>query len=233
MARERNVKLADAIAETGWSQQKVAAAFVRVAAEVEARELLGTSRSHIAMWVAGTQPSGRAPFILCETLSRRLQRPITPAEIGLSAPEAGAAAASEWNVDTLTALVDLGRSDVDLERRRLLAGAAYSVGGLVLPGQQWWDEAPQRAKSRPAATSRRVGAAEVSAVREMTEFFSRRDQRHGGMDGRTALYQYLVDDVARYVGGVFTSDDTRRALLAAASEAVYVAGWMSFDRSEE
>jgi tetratricopeptide (TPR) repeat protein len=231
MARERNVKLADAIAETGWSQQKVAAAFVRVAAEVEARELLGTSRSHIAMWVAGTQPSGRAPLILCETLSRRLQRPITPAEIGLSVPDAGAVAASEWNVDTLTALVDLGRSDVDLERRRLLAGAAYSVGGLVLPGQQWWEEAPQRAKSRSAATSRRVGAAEVSAVREMTEFFSRRDQRHGGMDGRTALYQYLVDDVARYVGGVFTIDDTRRALLAAASEAVYVAGWMSFDAS--
>ncbi|MBJ7004990.1 Tat pathway signal protein [Streptomyces sp. CRPSP2-6A1] len=231
MARERNVKLADAIAETGWSQQKVAAAFVRVAAEVGAKELLGTSRSHIAMWVAGTQPSGRAPLILCETLSRRLQRPITPAEIGLSAPGAGAVAASEWNVDTLTALVDLGRSDVDLERRRLLAGAAYSVGGLILPGPQWWDEAPQRAKSRPAATSRRVGGAEVSAVREMTEFFSRRDQRHGGMDGRTALYQYLVDDVARYVGGVFTSDDTRRALLAAASEAVYVAGWMSFDAS--
>ncbi len=51
------------------------------------------------------------------------------------------------------------------------------------------------------------------------------------MDGRTALHQYLVDDVARYVGGVFTSEETRRDLLAAASEAVYVAGWMSFDAS--
>ncbi|WP_073772694.1 hypothetical protein [Streptomyces sp. MJM1172] len=65
----------------------------------------------------------------------------------------------------------------------------------------------------------------------MPEFFSRRDQRHGGMDGRTALYQYLVDVVAGYIGGVFTSDDTRRALLAAASEAVYLAGCMSFDAS--
>ncbi|MFF4874186.1 Tat pathway signal protein [Streptomyces sp. NPDC000961] len=231
MARERNVKLADAIAETGWSQPKVAAAFVRVAAEVGARELLGTSRSHIAMWVAGTHPSGKAPAILCETLSRRLQRPVTPPEIGLSTPGGSAAQASEWNVDTLSALVDLGRSDVDLERRQLLAGAAYSVGGLALPGQQWWDEAPQRARSRHSATGRRVGLAEVGNVREMTEFFSRRDQRHGGMDGRTALHQYLVDDVARYVGGVFTSEETRRDLLAAASEAVYVAGWMSFDAS--
>lgn len=158
MARERNVKLADAIAETGWSQPKVAAAFVRVAAEVGAQELLGTSRSHIAMWVAGTEPSGRAPLILCETLSRRLQRPITPAEIGLSLPDTGAVTASEWNVDTLTALVDLGRSDVDLERRRLLAGAAYAVGGLALPGQQWWDEAPQRAKSRPRRRAAESGS---------------------------------------------------------------------------
>ncbi|MFD0441275.1 Tat pathway signal protein [Streptomyces chartreusis] len=228
----RNEQLAAVIAETGWSQPKVAAAVVRVAAEVGADELLTTSRSHIAMWISGTRPSGRAPRILCETLSRRLQRPVTLAEIGFPASPSDPDPASEWRVDTLTALVDLGRSDVDLERRQLLAGAAYSVGGLVLPGQQWWDEAPERARSRPAATSRRIGISEVAAVREMTEFFSKRDQRHGGMDGRTALRQYILDDVARYVGGVFTSDETRRHLLAAASEAVYVAGWMSFDASE-
>lgn len=51
------------------------------------------------------------------------------------------------------------------------------------------------------------------------------------MDGRTALHQYLVDDVARYIGGVRTSDDTRRALLAAALEAVHVAGRMGFGAS--
>ncbi|GAA3368430.1 Tat pathway signal protein [Streptomyces sannanensis] len=231
MAR-RNEKLAAVIAQTGWSQPKVAAALVRVAAEVGADELLGTTRSHIAMWIAGTRPRGRAPLILCETLSRRLQRSVTLAEIGLSTPVPGAVPVSEWRVDTVTALLDLGRSDVDLERRQLLAGAAYSVGGLVLPGQQWWDEAPQRARSRPAATNRRIGDAEVNAVRELTEFFSARDQRHGGMDGRTALYQYIRDDVARYVGGVFASDETRSNLLSAASEAVYVAGWMSFDASE-
>lgn len=228
----RNEKLASVIAETGWSQPKVAAAVVRVAAEVGASELFSTTRSHIAMWISGTRPTGRAPLILCETLSRRLQRPVTLAEIGLSASTPDADPASEWRVDTLTALVDLGRSDMDLGRRQLLAGAAYSIGGLVLPGQQWWDDAPERARSRPAATSRRIGVGEVNAVREMTEFFSKRDQRHGGMDGRTALCRYIHDDVARYLGGVFTSEETRCSLLAAASEAVYVAGWMSFDASE-
>ncbi|WP_405545579.1 Tat pathway signal protein [Streptomyces phaeochromogenes] len=231
MRRERNEKLAAVIAETRWSQPKVAAAFVRVAAEVGADELLGTSRSHIAMWIAGTEPSGRAPLILSETLSRRLQRPVTPAEIGLTTPNAGAVMASEWHVDTVSALVDLGRSNVDLERRRVLAGTAYSVTGLALPEQTWWDEAPERARSRPASTSRRIGTAEINAVKEMTEFFSKRDQRQGGVDGRTALYQYIYDDVATYVGGAFASDEARCRLFAAASELVYVAGWMSFDAS--
>lgn len=231
MARERNEKLAAVIAETGWSQPKVAAAFVRVAAEVGADELLGTIRSHIAMWIAGTEPSGKAPLILCETLSRRLQRPITAGEIGLSVSVSSTAPASEWHVDTLTALVDLGRKEVDLERRQLLGGAAYSVSGLVLPTQEWWDDAPERARSRAAVTLRRVGAPEINAVREMTQFFSRRDQLRGGGDGRTALKQYILDDVASYAGGVFASEDVRSSLLAAAAEAVYVVGWMSFDAS--
>ncbi|WP_331764993.1 hypothetical protein OG747_48545 (plasmid) [Streptomyces sp. NBC_01384] len=58
------------IAETRWAQPKVAAAFVRVAAEVGADELLGTSRSHIAMWIPGTEPSGRAPLIWVFDLER-------------------------------------------------------------------------------------------------------------------------------------------------------------------
>lgn len=228
MARERNEQLAAAITETGWSQPKLAAAVVRVAAEAGADELRNVTRSHIAMWVAGTQPSGETPRILCETLSRRLQRPVTPAEIGLDAPEAPGA--SEWHVDTLTALVDLGSDNV--ERRRLLAGTAYSVGGLALPHQRWWDEAPARAQARPATTGRRVGTSEIAAVREMTEFFSRRDQRQGGMDGRTALHRYIYDDVAGYLGGSFASEETRSRFHAAAAEAVYLAGWMSFDASQ-
>ncbi|MGW8602425.1 Tat pathway signal protein [Streptomyces sp. NPDC055893] len=231
MAR-RNDELAAVIAETGWSQPVVAAAVVRVAAEAGVDELLTVKRSHIAMWVAGTRPRGRATDILRETLSRRLGRPVTLAEIGLAGSPSDTVTESDWDTDTLTALVDLGRNSMDRERRRLLTGAAvYSVGGLVLPRDPWWDEAPQRARARAIDAKRRVGATEVRAVREMTEFFARRDQRHGGVDGRTALSQYIVDDVARYVSGVFSDEYSRRSLYSAAAEAVYVAGWMSFDAS--
>ncbi|MFF8836545.1 tetratricopeptide repeat protein [Streptomyces sp. NPDC015130] len=228
----RNDELAAVIAETGWSQPVVAAAVVRVAAEAGVDELLTVKRSHIAMWVAGTRPRGRAADILRETLSRRLGRPLTLAELGLAGEVSDTVIRSEWDTDTLTTLVDLGRNSMDRERRRLFTGAAYSVGGLVLPKDPWWDEAPQRARSRGVGPHGRVGETEVRAVREMTEFFTRRDQRHGGVDGRTALYQYIVDDVARYVSGVFSSEKSRRSLYSAAAETVYVAGWMSFDASQ-
>ncbi|MET8678207.1 Tat pathway signal protein [Streptomyces sp. NPDC004647] len=232
MARTRNTKLAAVIGETGWSQGQLAAQFVRVAAEVGATELLSTKRSHISMWVLGTQPTGRAPHILCETLSRRLQRPVTNTEIGLRPPRSGVTTAPEWRVDTLTALVDLGKSDVDMERRQILAGSAYSVAGLALPDQSWWDEAPEQGRIRPSATGRKVGEGEVDAVREMTVFFSKRDQRRGGAHGRRSLVQYLYDDVATYLSGVFPSERIRRDLLSAAGELTYLSGWMSFDASQ-
>ncbi|XUL99935.1 Tat pathway signal protein [Streptomyces venezuelae ATCC 10712] len=232
MAR-RNNELAAVIAETGWSQPVVAAAVVRVAVESDIKELLSVQRSHIAMWVAGTRPRGRAADVLRETLSRRLGRPLTLAEIGLAEGDSDTVTESEWDTDTLTTLVALGRHSMDRERRRLLTGAVvYSAGGLVLPRDAWWDEAPDRARSRATDPNRRIGETEVRAVREMTEFFARRDQRHGGVDGRTALHQYIVDDIARYVGGVFRNEVSRRSLYSAAAEAVYVAGWMSFDASQ-
>ena len=55
MARERNVVLAALLREAGWSQPQTAAAVARVAAESGVRELEAVSRSHIAMWVQGTQ----------------------------------------------------------------------------------------------------------------------------------------------------------------------------------
>ncbi|MGW3373786.1 Tat pathway signal protein [Streptomyces hydrogenans] len=228
----RNLDLAAAIAETGWSQTAMAAAMVRVAAETGTKEVITVTRSHIAMWVAGTRPRSQAAAILRETLSRRLGRPVTLAELGLGGESSDMVTGVEWDTDTLTSLVDLGRDSMDRGRRRLLAGAAYSVGGLALPQDSWWDEAPQRARTRFAGATHAVGETEVRAVREMTEFFARRDQRHGGVDGRTALCQYIVDDVARYVAGLFRNERTRRSLYSAASEAVYVAGWMSFDASQ-
>ncbi len=231
--RSGNGRLAATIAETGWSHAQVARAFVRVALESEAREFVGVGRSHVSHWVGGSMPSGRAPVILCEVLSRRLGRVITLDEIGLPAQSSSLRDVLDWRVDTLVALTDLGRVDVDLERRRVLGAAAYSVAALALPGGAWWTQMAGRGSARGSAGTRSVGRGDLEAVRDMVSLFSRVDQRRGGGHARTAVVQYLTSDVANYLRGSFPDDQVRCEMFSAASELAYLSGWMAFDNAEQ
>jgi hypothetical protein len=85
--REGNSPLAALIAEAGVTHAGLARAFVRVAQEIGAADLLQVGRSHVSHWVAGSRPSGQAPEILCEALSRLLGRVVAPADVGLATPD--------------------------------------------------------------------------------------------------------------------------------------------------
>lgn len=153
MARARNVALAALLREAGWSQPQAAAAVARVAAESGARELEAISRSHIAMWVQGTRPSGRAPHILRETLSRRLGRRLTLADLGLEGEPTGTTdSGSDWSVDPLTVLAELGCDDLDMHRRKLLATAAYSAMRPRIAHRFVVGSRPAAAAKRPAVS---------------------------------------------------------------------------------
>lgn len=233
MARERNEALAGLLREAGWSQPQAAAGVARVAAEVGARELEAVSRSHIAMWVQGTKPSGRAPHILAETLSRRLGRRLTLADLGLEdGPTGTADNGYDWSVDSLTVLAELGSDDLDMHRRKLLATTAYSAAGLALPSAAWWAAAPAEASSRPATSSRRVTQGDIDDVRGLTAFYSARDQQRGGASGRSALAGHLRDEAVPLLGSTFRTEQHRRDTYSAVAEMTYLAGWMAFDASE-
>jgi len=228
--RTQNTKLAAILTEAGLTHSQTATLFVQVAAEAGAREFSAVARSHVSHWVAGSQPSGRAPAYLSEALSRRLGRTVTPGDIGMTAPTRPREGAGGWETDTLIALADLSsKGDIDVNRRQAL-GAAFSVAALALPAEAWWERAART--SRPATGTLHVGMADVEAVREMTGMLSRIDQRRGGAHARSAAYRYLTDDVARLLRGRFPGEDVRRAMYAAAGELAYVNGWMSFDSSE-
>ncbi len=235
-ARTANTHLAGLIAAACLSHAQLARIFVRVALESGADEFAGVGRSHISHWVAGTRPSGRGPLILCEALSRHLGRNLSLEDIGLADPALAMDVTSQpglnWQIDTLTALAELGRDDVDLERRRVLQAAAYSVAALALPGQSWWREMADHRDAPTTPGSRLVGSGDVDAVRDMAAMFSRVDQRRGGGHARTAVVQYLTADVAGYLRGTFRDDRTRQDMFSAASELAYLAGWMAFDNCE-
>ncbi|MEV8376737.1 hypothetical protein AB0P21_28600 [Kribbella sp. NPDC056861] len=228
--RQRNEKLAAVIAEAGWSHAQLALAFGRVAAERRSEDQAGVGRSHVSHWVAGSRPSGAAPGILVETLSRRLGRPITADEIGLT--QLTLSPILDWNADTLTALVDLGRSTLDVERRSVLRAAGYSVAGLAIPDQTWWDHLADRSAKRTVSRGRLVGAGDLEAVRETVQLFTRIDQRRGGGHARAAVVQYLTSDVAGYLRASYTDDGVRKSMFSTAGELAYLVGWMAFDNSE-
>lgn len=184
------------------------------------------------MWVAGTKPTGEAPLILCQALSRRLKRTLTPGELGFRVPAAAAPIALDWQADPLITLVELGRTDLDAERRGLLAGAVYSAASLALPDKAWWEAMAKAPPLLAPGKPQRVGRGDVATVRELTSAFSRIDQRRGGGHGRRALVQYPRSDVASLLQGTFPSDEARRDMYSAAGELCYLIGWMGFDNSE-
>jgi len=200
--------------------------------EAGAHEFAGVGRSHVSHWVGGSKPSGRAPMLLCEALSRCLGRVVTLDEIGLAGEATASRGTLDWGADTLIVLAELGRLDVDAERRRLLGAAAYSVAALALPDEQWWAQMADLGRRRGIAAGRRVGRGDVEAVRDMTSMFSRIDQRRGGGHARAAVVRYLTSDVASYLRGRFSDNRVRRDMFTAASELAYLSGWMAFDNAE-
>jgi hypothetical protein len=234
--RERNTLLEGVLHQLGWSQAATARQLQLVAAESGADDLKAVSASHINQWVRGSRPSPPATRILCETLSRGLNsrgihRIITAADIGLTDP-GGQAGPAARDSDPIVRIVDLGRTDLDPERRRTLTGAAFSLAGMFLPSDRWWQDTSSAAGQRKPVAKRHVGPDDVAAVREMTQLLSRREQRRGGADGRSALVAYLRTDVTAYLSGRFPDHHTRQAMFTAAGELAYLAGWTSFDASE-
>ncbi|MFI1416328.1 Tat pathway signal protein [Streptomyces sp. NPDC020707] len=232
MARERNERFEALLKEAAWSRAQAANAFVRVASESNLTEYTRTARQHVQHWVDGHEPSGQAPIIMCEALSRRLRRVVTASEAGFTAPNSPSQGAMDWRVDPLIALNDLGSTDLDPDRRSLLRGGVYSAAALALPAESWWVEMAKEPLNAERKGTQRVGRGDVESVREMTLAFSRMDQRRGGGHGRSALVEYLRSDVARYLVGKFPDDRVRRDMYSAAAEGAYLSGWMAFDNGE-
>jgi DNA-binding XRE family transcriptional regulator len=177
-------------------------------------------------------PAGWAPAVLCEALSRRLGRTVTLEDLGLTVQLLSIHAALDWRADTLIALADLGKVDVDMERRRVLAAATYSLAALAVPDEPWWMQMAVRGAARATASARSVGRGDLETVREMASIFSRVDQRRGGGHARMALVQYLTSDVASYLRGSYLDERVRKDMFSVASELTYLSGWMAFDNAE-
>ncbi|WP_439947143.1 helix-turn-helix transcriptional regulator [Streptomyces sp. BBFR109] len=129
--------------------------------------------------------------------------------------------------DTVTSVMALGGSDVDLNRRHFLAAsAAVGLAALDLPDA----EAVTRRANRPGPVA--VGMGEVAAVRTMTTTLGDAASELGGGHARHLAVRYLTVDVDRWLNGRYT-EKTGRELFAATSELVHLIGWMARDEGNQ
>ncbi|MBF9071876.1 Tat pathway signal protein [Streptacidiphilus sp. NEAU-YB345] len=219
------------LAEAGLSDGATATALRRLATENGTTNLTAVSRSHISYWARGTVPSDpRIPLLLAELLSRALGRTVTVFDLAMD-QRSKTAAADLWTGDTLSALIDIGRRDLSMDRRHALSVMAFQTAALTLPTPAWWRAAAVKTGDRPS-TGRRVGRGDVEAVQDTITAFSQIDQRRGGGHARTAVVQYLTSEVEPLLHGRFATDALRRQMFSAAGELTYLSGWMSFDAGE-
>ncbi|MGV9311828.1 hypothetical protein ACWDR0_06490 [Streptomyces sp. NPDC003691] len=228
MSRSRNSRLARVIEESGLTYDAVARAVVHVAASA-GDNTLRTSRSTVSYWVSGTPPHPATGRYLCEALGRRVGRVLTPYDLGL--PDTLSSDRAELGLtvdsDPVETLGNLGRADI--ERRSFLTTSAYSVAGAALP---LGVAGEMKARTERVLTGGIAGASEVATVRDMVAMFTRIDERHGGRHGRSAVVQYLTEDVVRLCRGRWRSEALHRQMYSAAASLTYLAGWKAYDAGE-
>jgi hypothetical protein len=230
--RVPNDLLRRAISEAELTYEELACDVRRVAAE--AGEQLRTNASAVYHWLGGRPPSPPTARYIAEALSRHLRRHVTPEDLGWAALEnssdrADAALGASIGPDPVDILRRLGEADIN--RRKILTAAAYSVAAAALPlGVGQAREAQARAET--VVRGGRVGAADIAAVRSMLASFSAIDERQGGQHGRSAVVQYLRSDVTDIARGTFVRETDRVDALAAAAAVTYLAGWKAYDAGE-
>jgi hypothetical protein len=224
-----NQRLRELIAETGVTYATIAGD-VRAIGAANGDDLR-TNKSTVEHWISGTRPAGKTGQHLAAALSHRLGRIVTEHDLGWAPPEGHRddTIGVFLHVDPFDALQPLWRGEVD--RRSFLNASAYSVAAAALPLEHVRDIAARTTAA--ARTGLTAGMAEVSAVRDMVTAFTVMDERHGGQHGRTALIQYLRDDLSALCRGRFRTDEVRQQMLSAAARAVHLAGWKAYDAGQQ
>ncbi|MFG2195691.1 tetratricopeptide repeat protein [Streptomyces sp. NPDC048639] len=216
--REPNVSLAGLLTESRWTHRQFAREVNRIGTETGTP--LRYDESAVSHWLSGTTPRRAVRACILEAFSRRLARPITHTEAGLPVPRDQSPTAT----DTVEGLIDLGRQDMDPSRRRILGAGLFSVA-LTIPG---WPDVIGRAEAVQSGRASRIGMNEVDMVIAMTERVSELDDQFGGRHARPMAASFMVNTVSSYLRADAPSE-VRKAMLSAASDLLYLTGYMAVD----
>ncbi|MGW4890806.1 hypothetical protein ACWEQL_00840 [Kitasatospora sp. NPDC004240] len=219
-ARTPNAGLAALLTEARWTRTQLAQAVNRAGREIGLD--LRYDHSAVSHWVRGTRPNDQVRPVVCAALTRRLGRTVTPAEAGFSGPDEDLL--HPGSGDVVAEVVNLGRADMDPSRRSVLKTGLYSAA-LGVPG---FADLAERVDATSAAAARtvRVGGGEVDTVRTMTVRIADILDELGAGHARPMAAAFLTNTVGTYLRAD-CAPGVRSGMLSAASDLVYLMGWMA------
>ncbi|MFF5033703.1 hypothetical protein [Nocardia salmonicida] len=211
--KQPNRQLQELVDETGVLRKSLARRVVERGRTVGVD--LAYDHTSVGRWLAGEQPIPPAPSLIADVMSELTGRRITSADCGMTGSES-ADLGLEFSLslaEATAAATALWRSDV--ECRRFLRDSAYAVAVYPAATMRWLTlPGPEHPVS--STGYRRIGQADVDAVRTMTTAFVELDNRVGGGRIRSTVVHYLHTSVAPMLHGTYTEDVGRRLYAASA-----------------
>ncbi|WKK21439.1 hypothetical protein QZH56_21545 [Streptomyces olivoreticuli] len=217
--RTPNAGLASLLGQAKWSRTQFAMAVNRIGSETGLA--LRYDQSAVSHWLSGTMPRAEVRPVVLEALARRLKRPVTRAEAGFADP------GTDRGGSDLEDLIDVGRADMDPSRRGVLTAGVYSAA-LAVP---LFPDLAGRTDHTATGRTVRIGEGEVATVRTMTEKIADILDELGGGHARPMAAAFLVNTVAPYLSAS-APEKVRKDMLSAASDLVYLTGWMAMYERE-
>ncbi|MFI1017133.1 transcriptional regulator [Streptomyces sp. NPDC020965] len=209
--------------EAGFSHAGLA---TRVNLAGRARGLtLRYEHTAVARWLKGQRPRGQVPYLLCEVFAARLNRALTPADIGLG-PDGGANGPPG---STLAGFVErataLWRSD-EQQRSHIIDAPAVIGTPAVMPVWEWENPPEDADVSRSGQTG--VRPADIATLRAARAHYELMYRRAGGIATRARIVGFLNTEAAPLLRGSY-DDDLGRQLHRATGGLVAVAGICAYD----
>ncbi|WP_230984250.1 hypothetical protein [Microbispora oryzae] len=185
----------------------------------------------VLRWIGGRRLREPVPGPPAEVFSPGLGRRVPAEHIALPRetggtvpPHLGQEFPHSWE-EGVASVTALWRADV--ERRRFLLDSTFALGAGSAGVVNWLTKPEGERLS--AEGPRRVGVADVAAIREVTRSFGELDNRFGGGSIRGPVVRYLHTAVTPLLRDGAYGEATGRALATAAAELTRLAGWMAYD----
>ncbi|MEU2395957.1 hypothetical protein [Streptomyces sp. NPDC007369] len=223
--RTPNEALARLMAEAGVGNAQLARRVNAVGAELGVTTYY--DKTAVSHWLAGSVPKPEARPAVTEALSRLLGRPVTAAELAWPA-QGPAGPGAGGGRDAAGEVADLSRADMDPSRRSVL-GAGMFAAALGVPR---FEDFADRAESVAAGRTVRIGTSDVETVRLMTDKIADILDEIGAGHARPMAAAFLTNTVTPYLRAD-GSEQVRKGMLAAASDLVYLTGWMAMFEEQQ